>query len=220
MLPYSLEVLLSVVARINSEHAVWVAVAWLLGLGVVAASSHPAVVGGIGARNVARATAAVLAGAWVLCGFLFFGTHLAPLFFGAGWLQWLYVAQGVVLLAVVLLRPLEGRRRLGFPGALGVLLMIHALIAIPLLDMLLGTGWPAVRVVGWAPEPTIVFTAGWLLTRVPGPFQAAVGVLPACAGAFTVYQAYALDWPPDAIVPLLALLPIVIGLGAGRSRRA
>lgn len=191
MLPYSLEVLFSVVADLNTRY--WYAVILCLAAAgvILTATIAPSV------RQVDRLSGYLLAVAWGVVGGLFYGVHLAPFFFAALWFQWVFIAQGVLLAMFAFSRAAELRHDVGVTTWLGRALMLYGLIGVPLLDLLSGSGWPAFRAVGLSPEPTVVFTCGWLLTRRPGTLVPVLAFIPLMAGAAAGFTAIALAWWPD-----------------------
>ncbi|SEO70875.1 DUF6064 family protein [Aquisalimonas asiatica] len=191
MLPYSLDALFSIVADLNTSH--WYAVMACLAAGgvILAATVLPVI------RPLDRVSGQLLAVGWIAVGGLFYGVHLAPFFFAAPWFQWVFIAQGVLLGAFAFSGAAALRRDVGPTTWLGRALMLYGLLGLPVLDLLLGSGWPAFRVVGLSPEPTVVFTCGWLLTRRPGTLVPALAFVPLLAGGAAGYAAMALAWWPD-----------------------
>ncbi|MFV8835281.1 DUF6064 family protein [Aquisalimonas sp. APHAB1-3] len=198
MLPYSLDVLFSIVADLNASH--WYAVLACLAVGgvVLAATVSPS------ARPLDRFSGYVLGVAWIAVGGLFYGVHLAPFFFAAPWFQWVFIAQGALLAVFALGPAAELRRDVGVTAWVGRALMLYGLVGVPLVDLLLGSGWPAFRVVGLSPEPTVVVTCGWLLTRRPGTLVPVLAFVPLLAGGTAGFAAVALAWWPDWGVALAA----------------
>lgn len=219
MLPYSLDVWFNTLARMNAELWPWAVMAWLIAVGVLAVATFPKYTRRPGLRGASRIAGAALGLGWIACGTVFFGIYLEPLFFGAVWLQLLYTAQGAALLLAALTLPMSVRRNTGLIGGVGRLIMVYAVLGIPLVDNWLGGELAVVRIVGLAPEATLVFTAGWLLTRQPHPALLALAVLPAGAAAFTGYSALALGWPVDWPAAGLGALPLAVFAAAAARKR-
>lgn len=191
MLPYSLDVLFSLVAGLNTDYWYAVVVSVALGGGILLATVVPA------ARRLDRVSGFLLALAWIVVGGLFYGVYLEPFFFAAPWFQWVFILQGVLLAAFACSRAAELRRDVGVTTWLGRALILYGLLGLPLLDVFLGSGWPAFRVAGLSPEPTVVMTCGWLLTRRPGALVPVFAFIPLMAGAAAGFAAVGLGWWPD-----------------------
>lgn len=198
MLPYSLEVLFSIVADLNTNYWYAVILCLIAGGAILTVTIVPE------ARRADRLSGYLLAVAWVAVGGVFYGIHLAPFYFAAPWFQWVFIAQGLLLVAFAFSRAAEVRRDVGVTTWLGRALMLYGLVGLPLLDLLLGSGWPAFRTVGLSPEPTVVFSCGWLLTRRPGTLVPVLAFIPLMAGAAAGFSAIALAWWPDWGVLLAA----------------
>lgn len=211
MLPYSLDVYFSVVARMNGE--LW----WAAMLAVLAATLVVLAVADERSGWIPRLVALMLALGWLVIGTVFYGDRMEPLFFGAQWFQWAYTAQAV-LLALAAVAPRPGLPRAS-PAAVGggVTLMLVALLVMPGAEAVLRDGWPEIRLVGLAPEPTLLFTCGWLLTRKPGWPVALLALIPLAGAAAAGYSAVALHWHLDWVVVAAAvalfLLPGILPPG-------
>lgn len=215
MLPYSLDAWFSLIARMNAELAIFVVIALLLGTFVLALTWWPEFADHKEPAAVERRVGLAIAAGWIAAGAVFHGFYLEPMFFGAPWLMVLFVGQGLLLATVAFVRPVASALEPTPRVWLGRGLMVYALVGMPLLDLLLGPGWPALRVVGLAPEAMIVFSSGWLLTRRADWRPPVLAVLPALGGAWVGYQALALDWPIDwlaAAAAAAALLGTLAGL--------
>lgn len=203
MLPYSLAAYFSTVARMNAElwwaAMILVTIVALLALTAASGRGGPA----------QRITGLALAATWLTSGWLFYGTYMEPLFFAAPWFAWAYTAQAG-LLALIALAPDQRLEARTGPGLwLGLVVMGLALAGVPALETLLRGGWPAIRVVGLSPEPTLMLTCGWLLTRRLGIWTAALAVIPLAGGGAAAYSAVALAWQPDWLVTTAAALLLI-----------
>jgi|GEM_PF-2078731 len=219
MLPYSLEAWFSLIARMNADLAVFVVIALLLGVFVLALTWWPRLADHKAPTSIHRRLGLAVAAGWIAAGAVFHGQYLEPMFFGAPWLMALFIAQGLLLATVAFVHPLAGTGAVTPMVWLGRGLMVYGLLGMPLLDLLLGPGWPAFRMVGMTPEAMTVFTCGWLLTRQPDWRLPLTALLPAVAGAWAGYQALALDWPIDWLVTLAAIGALLAAL-AGLLTRA
>ncbi|WP_290647957.1 DUF6064 family protein [Aquisalimonas sp.] len=225
MLPYSLEVLFSVIAQMNAELWPALILAGAAGGALLVATWSPVAAGRPGEAAVARFGALVLAAGWIAAAMIFYGHYLEPLFFGAVWFQWGFMGQGALLILAAVALPQASRETAGLALWFGRLLMLYALLGMPAVDLMLGPGWPAFRVIGLASEPTVVLTCGWLLTRRFGWSTPVLAIIPAGAGVAAAYSALALDWPPDWIVlgaalAVLGVQPIAAGIRRTRRRPA
>ena len=221
MLPYSPEAYFGAIARMNAELAIFVVIAMLLGLFLLALTWWPSLADHKSPQAIDRRACLALAAGWLAAGAVFYGNFLAPLFFAAPWLTGAFAAQAALLFMLAVVRPPPRRHRGGTAGLAGRLLMLYALALVPLLDIAFGPGWPGVRFIGLAPEPTVAFTAGWLLTRHPDWRTAALALLTVGAGALIAYSAMAWAWLVDA--PLaVAILGAALAAGASglQNRRA
>lgn len=205
MLPYDLDTYFAIVADLNGEQTLYAVLAVLLGLAVSAVTLWPRLAEPKGEAAATQRIGLAIAAAWIGAGTVFYGIHLAPYFFAAPWLQWGFVAQGLLVAAIVALRPPPAATP-GMQVRAGRALVVYAVVALPLVDAVLGPGWPAVRIVGLAPEPTLLLTAGWLLTRRPGAMVALLAVGPLLGGLFTGWSAVALGWTPDWLVVAAAVV--------------
>lgn len=206
MLPYSLETYFAAIARLNADQTLFVVLGVVLALALTLLTLIPQLADHKDAATVVRRIGLALGAGWIGSGTVFYGVYLEPFFFAAPWLQWGFVAQGLLLVAIIVTRPTPAPSPIGPLVHSGRALMIYALLALPLIDLLFGPGWPALRLVGLAPEPTLLFTSGWLLTRRPGIPIALLAIGPAVAGLFVGWSAVALDWGVDWIITAAGLL--------------
>jgi hypothetical protein len=145
-------------------------VAYLLGIAVLVLALRPIVASG-------RIALAVLALFWLWNGLVyhlvfFLQINFAALPFGA-----LFVLQGLLLAGAAI----RGGRQLRFvPGAtdwVGLVYVLFALFAYPLLGWAAGHGWPRAAMFGVAATPMVIFTFGVLL-MLKGRPTVLLGVLP------------------------------------------
>lgn len=204
MLPYSLDVYFSVIARMNAD--LW----WAAMLAVLAASLVGLSVFAEPHRWIPRLATLTITAGWLVTGVVFYGGRLEPFFFGADWFLWAYVAQAGLLALAAIALP-DALSRASWPGvASGGLVMLVALLVMPGAETILRDGWPGIRLVGLAPEPTVAFTCGWLLTRRPGPAVAVLAFIPLAGIVAAGYSAIALAWPLDWLVVAAGLALLVV----------
>jgi hypothetical protein len=130
-----------------------------LGLAMIALASR-------GGPAGARITAGALSLCWLWVAWGFFHLRYATLNWAAEYAAVAFAIQAGLLL-------LLGRRRraqttsLSSNRAVGIGLIVFAVIFQPLLGLLLGRPWRQVEVFGIAPDPTVVATLGALLVAEP-----------------------------------------------------
>jgi hypothetical protein len=154
MLPFTAEILFSSFEQYN--RALWPLpiLAPALALAIVLLTFRPV-------RGSDRATAAVIALAWLWIGIGYHFLHFAAIDFAAPVYGAFFVLEGLLLAWTGV-----ARNRLAFRfGAdlFGWCGLALAALAWPLADALFGHGWQSARVVGLAPGPTAAFTLGLLL---------------------------------------------------------
>ena len=198
MLPHTHEVLVRLIENYNA--AIWPAqaVAYGLGILVVALALRPR-------RHAGRLVTAVLAAAWLWVGVVYHVMHYVTI----NWAAWafgaLFVMQGFFLAWTGTLR---GRFEFRFVpdlhGWIGLGLVVLSMAAHPLAGWLTGDGWPRVAAFGVTPDPVAAFTLGMLLLaahRVPLSLLA-IPVLWSLIGGAT---AWLMEVPRDLVLPLAAV---------------
>lgn len=164
MLPFTHEQFFGVFADYNT--AVWPAqaVAYVLGLVVVAALLRPSPRGH-------RLVASALAAMWIWTGVVYQGLFFAPINPAAFVFGGLFVVQGLLFaIAGVAGRRLFFGHSADFASALGWLLVAYAAVLYPLLGQWSGHVYPAQPTFGITPCPVTLFTFGvLLLTSAPVP---------------------------------------------------
>jgi hypothetical protein len=159
-LPYTVEVFFASMAQYNRLWFPEAILAVLLMLVAFALVARP-MSGRAG--NSARLVGALLAAAWVWVGTAHQLQHMATLNFmapiyGGAWI----VQGGLIALTCAVL----GRVRFRFGGDVrgwtGLALAVFGLFGYPLVVLSLGYDWRALPLVGMAPDPTAIFTAGIL----------------------------------------------------------
>ncbi len=101
---------------------------------------------------------------WLLCGLLYQKEFVAMLDWTAGYTAWLLVLQGA-LMAVHTYSTTAVAAGVSRPPSTGVALMLIALGAIPLLQLMTGVPFASLALAGLDPLLTALFTSGWLLSR-------------------------------------------------------
>jgi hypothetical protein len=156
-LPFTPEQFLGVFRQYNL--AIWPlqVVAYVLGICVVALAVHRT-------RYSGRAIGGVLAFFWLWTGVAYHIVSFSPInpiarVFGA-----LFVVQGILWLAFLVLRPkLSFRAGTQVIAVVGWVFVLYAAVIYPIIGMLSGHGYPNSPAFGLAPCPTTIFTFGLLL---------------------------------------------------------
>lgn len=164
MLPFTPEQFFGVFAVYNA--AVWPAqaVAYLLGLAVVAALLRPTPRG-------RRLVAGVLAAMWIWNGVAYHGLYFAQINPAAPAFAALFVTQGLLFIVFGIARPrLAFGHTRGGSAVLGWALVAYATLLYPLLGDWSGHAYPAQPTFGITPCPVTLFSVGTLLiTSKPVP---------------------------------------------------
>lgn len=156
MLPFTADVLFSSFERFNQGLWPLPLLACLLALAAILATLRPI-------RFGDRATAALLALAWLWTGYGYHYLVRAQIDFAALGYAALFIIEGLRIAWTGALRARLAFRFDGdLPGWAGLALALSALVALPLADGL-AYGWTGSRVVGLAPGPTALLTLGLLL---------------------------------------------------------
>jgi hypothetical protein len=173
-------------------------------------------------RQTNRPIAGVLAGCWLLVAWAFHWERYTPInqaapYFAAGFalqallVAWFGVARGS-------LRFRAGR---DIASRVGLSLVLFAVVAHPLIGVLVGRAWGEAAIFGIAPDPTVVATFGLLLIA-RGWVRWALLPIPVIWCAINGAIAWTLDAWDGAIAPSVAVL-VLAGLtarGVIRSRDA
>ena len=195
MLPFTAEVLSSVLEQYN--RAIWPAqiIATGLGLAAVVSTLRPF-------PDSGRLIGAALAAAWAWIGVVYYLMHMATIDFTAPALGVFFVIQGALLAWTGALRGrLAWRFRADAFGWTGIGLVVLAMAATPLIAWLAGHGWPRAPMVGVAPCPTAIFTIGMLLL-VDGRTPLHLVAIPVLGSLYCGTVAWLLNLPEDLAVPL------------------
>lgn len=115
-----------------------------------------------GAEAAPRTSAVALALCWLFVAWAFLLQRYAPINWAADSFALAFALQGLGLLALVGGGPLQASAH-PWRRAVGLGLLLWALLGHPLLAGLAGRPWPQAEVFGLAPDPTAIGTLGWLL---------------------------------------------------------
>jgi hypothetical protein len=157
MLPFTIDQFLGIFEQYNQ--AIWPIhiVAYLLGVAALALTVWRV-------RYADQIISVILAGFWVWMGVVYHLLYFsmingAAIGFGA-----LFVIQGIVWLIFGVIRPrLVFQFGMNSYAAVGIVLIVYAMLIYPLIGTLLGHGYPRSPSFGVAPCPTTIFTFGLLL---------------------------------------------------------
>lgn len=208
VLPYTAEVLDSLLARYNAAVVPLPAAAVLMAVAVLGHAVRPV-------RGGDRLASLFLAAAWAWVGIVFQLRYAATIDFMATLYGGFFVAQAALLLWTgVVRKQLIYRVKDHAAGRIGCGLAVLAVAGYPLLCLLTGHDWMSLPWVGAAPDPTVLLTLGLLLTAQPVPRY--LLVVPLMWSLVAGMAALSLDTPERLILPAAAILAAVI---AERARR-
>jgi hypothetical protein len=164
-IPFSIEAFMQVFRQYNTAFPLMPPVMYLLGLLdiTLAFRRHT--------RAAGRIICGTLAFFWLWMGAVYHLGYFSAINPAANLFGLLFILQGLLFLYAGTLRgALQLRPERSLRTAVGLLLIIYALIGYPLLGHALGHTYPASPLFGMAPCPTTIFTFGVLLLaagRVP-----------------------------------------------------
>jgi hypothetical protein len=185
-LPYTAEILYALFGQLNRGLWPLQAAGYLLTLLAVAQAARP-VPGGD------RTVGLLLAAGWAWVAWQFFYLSFAQLNFMAPLYAAGFAVQAVLLAGYGALGALRLRLRRDGWSLAGLLLVGLALAGLPLLEALLGHGWPETPLVWIAPGPSVVATLG-LLALCPRP-PLVPALVPVLWGLVAGTSAWVLDMP-------------------------
>lgn len=166
-----------------------------------------------GGDRAGRAIAVILAACWLWVAWGFHWQRYASINLAAGYFALAFAVQALLLLWSGGLRgrltPAPATR---LQQRAGLVLLLFALLAFPLMGPMLGRSWTQAEVFGMAPDPTALATLGILLLAGARP---AWGLFPIPVAWCVISGAtlWAMESPGSAIVPLAALLAILLAVG-------
>lgn len=198
MLPFTAEVLYSNLEQYNA--AVWPAQVIALGLGLLAVflALKPT-------RGGGRLIAAVLTVAWAWVGVAYHLSYFDEINFAAPAYGLVFVLQALLLAWSGLIRGrLAFAFQSGVSGWTGLAFVLYALGGVPLVEWLVGHGWPAMPLFGVAPGPTVMATMG-LLLLTPGRPLLHLLAIPVLWSLASGAMAWLLATPQGLVLPATAL---------------
>jgi hypothetical protein len=160
-----------------------------------------------GSLPAARVGLAALAVAWAFVGWRFHWQHYATINWAAPYFAGAFVAQALLLGGAAGRETPRSDRPAPRRHYAGITLIATALVVQPVTALLLGRPWTQVEVVGLSPDPTAVFTLGflllaqrshWWLFPIPVLWCLASGIVLGTMGAADAF-----------ISPLAALIALV-----------
>ena len=122
-------------------------------------------------RNRVRPAWLILGLIWILVAVFFHHRFFAELNWAADYFAWIFVAQGVLFLALTL-KPGQSPGFLGYrlQRRFGLILATIGLVVYPILALISERSWTAAEVFGVAPDPTCLVTMGALLIGLRRPW--------------------------------------------------
>ncbi|MEX1109330.1 MAG: DUF6064 family protein [Dongiaceae bacterium] len=197
MFPYAADALFAFLEEYNL--ALWPGqiLALLLALAALAFVLRPRTGSG-------RIVGAILSASWLSSGILYYLLYLSEIDFVAPLFALALIAQGLLLVWEGTIRGrLSFAFRRDWSGWAALALVCAALLYEPLIALLDGQDWLAVRVVGLAPAPTMVFTFGLLLLAERAGLY--LLVIPILWSISALALAWFLGIPADLVLPLAGI---------------
>jgi hypothetical protein len=194
-LPFTREQFLAVLAEYN--RAIWPTqvAAYVLAALTIALAVR---------RTGARAVGGILGGLWVFTGVGYHWLHFAHINKAAFLFDGLFVAQGLLFLALAARQGLAVALRPTRDGLIGAALVSYAAIICPALNHFLGHVYPRSPSFGLTPCPLTSFTFGVLLWAAR-PTSLALLVIPSLWALVGLSAATRLGMVEDFALPLAAL---------------
>lgn len=141
----------------NADVWPWQIIALFAGLAIIGLMFRPTLWTG-------RAIAALLAIAWAFVAWAYFFERYATINLAAPYFGWGFAAQSLLLvLSGVLLGRLTFSKTRSPCAAVGLALLVFAVLVQPLIGLVLGRPWSGMELFGVAPDPTVLATLGVLL---------------------------------------------------------
>lgn len=183
MLPtFTLEQFLEMMARYNTTFWPMQLVAYGLGIIAVLLSIWPT-------QQSGRIVSIILALFWLWVGLVFNLVYFSPLYPMAILLAVLFVIQGGILITLGVFKgALSFKVNADLYGILGASLVLYSMVGYPLIEDLLGRGYPRSLPFGLVPCPMTVFTLGILLWSKEKPrwYVLAIPVLYSLSGVIPI----------------------------------
>lgn len=203
MLPYSAEVLYALYGQYNQ--AIWpIQILFLVLAGtVLALILRPW-------RLSGRMVGVTLVLAWLWAAIAFHWQYFSLINFSAGIYAVLFGVQALLIAWNCVARggPVFYRHH-DLTGAVGVAVMVCAVMLYPTLDWLAGYSWPQWRLFGIAPGPTALFTLGvMLLAQCRARLMLAA--IPVLWIAIETWSAWILGMPQDLALAVVAGIALLV----------
>lgn len=193
---------------------------WPLQPWVLAAAAALSVALALQRRAAVPAAAAALVASWAFVGFDWQLQRFATINWPAAWFGVGFVVGAVLWAAALALRP-AWRWRAPWPRRLGVGYAAAALVAHPAVGAVLGRPIGQAQLLGFAPDPTVLFTLAVLLQLAPATgaprVARAVAIMLWVAPIMWCAIGGAMLWTMDA--PEWPLLPLAGALAVAAARR-
>ena len=171
-------------------------------------------------RGQTRPALVLLAPAWASSGVVFHLQHYAELSWAAVHFGVAFLAQAVLLLALVLFGRLPDRRVERTPGAVVVTAVaLFGLVAWPAMVLVSGHGWSRAEVFALHPDPTAVASLGVALLALRGLRAGFATVIPLLWLGVSTLTLVALQLPWAWVLPCLVVVALAGAVAATRSGR-
>lgn len=215
-LPYSLDAYFALMAAYNAE---WLTMVLLAGLLAIATAALALFLPDRAANWRSRAIAGYLAAAWVWIGIVHQLGMMADLNFLAPVYGIAWIGQGILLAWTgLILGKLKFGFQPGLSGALAKTLIVFGLVIYPAILFTLDHDWKSLPLAGTAPSPTVIFTAGLLLTTRNGT-PLSLFIVPLAWAAVSGLSAYLLDHAIDYTVSVAVVVALSLALYERFSKR-
>jgi hypothetical protein len=111
--------------------------------------------------NSSKSISVILALFWLWVGVIFNGAYFSPLYPMAIAFVILFVIEaGIIVYTGIFRQSLSFKPKVNAYGIVGALLLLYGMIGYPIIEYLLGRGYPNLLPFGLAPCPMTVFTLG------------------------------------------------------------
>lgn len=178
---------------------------------IVAILAGIALLGGLQGGNGRRVALLITAAAWALVAWLWFQQSYATINWAAEWLVWGFALQSALLLVLL---PLPAREADSLSRGVGFALIVFAVLAQPLLPMLLGREWQQGEVFALMPGPTVLATLGLLLALRASWILFVLPLLWCILDGSTLWT---MKLPEAWLLPLCGLLAVILRFSGRRS---
>lgn len=158
-------------------------------------------------KNAGRAIAALLAILWLWIAWAFHVQRYRTIFYPAGWLAALFVAEGLLLIWIGVVRNRFTLR----PAMPAVALFMFAWLIQPAIGLLLGRPWTQLEVFGIAPDPTVAATLAVILAVDGRSKRVALMIVALLWAVFSGLTLWAMHAPDAVVLPVVALVTVLLG---------